>query len=61
MSTVPYSKLAQSLGLYRRIMKLHIKKMPEDMRTLGDLYVKQEFRLHIDKATPEQFDKFLTG
>ncbi len=28
---------------------------------LGDLYVKQEFRLHLDKATDDQMDKFLVG
>lgn len=28
---------------------------------LGDLYVKQEFRMHLDKATDDQMDKFLIG
>lgn len=28
---------------------------------IGDLYVKQEFRLHLDKATDDQMDKFLVG
>ena len=40
-------------------MKLHIRKLPEEMRNLGDLYVKQEFQLHLDKADKEQMDKFL--
>ena len=29
------------------------------MRTLGDVYVKEEFRQNIEKADSEQFDKFL--
>ena len=28
---------------------------------VGDLYVKQEFRLHLDKATDDQMDKFMNG
>jgi hypothetical protein len=65
-----------ALRLYRRVMKLHIRNMPQDLRLfgkrgthsvftfnitlkspivlfIGDLYVKQEFRLHLDKATDD--------
>ncbi len=42
-----------ALRLYRTIMKLHIRKVPADLRVLGDLYVKQEFQLHLEKATPD--------
>lgn len=40
----------QALTLYRNIMKLQIRKVPEELRQLGDLYIKQEFRLHLDKS-----------
>ena len=39
-------------------MKLHLRKMPEELRNLGDLYIKQEFRLHLDTATEDQMNKF---
>ena len=42
-------------------MKLQIRKVPEELRTLGDLYMKQEFRLHLDKANKDQMEKFLRG
>ncbi len=42
-------------------MKLQMRKVPEELRTLGDLYIKQEFRLHLDKANEDQMTKFLRG
>ena len=42
-------------------MKLHLKKMPEELRNLGDLYIKQEFRMHLDTSTEEQMDKFMVA
>ena len=33
------------LNLYRIILRLH-EQLPIDLKTLGDLYVKSEFRLH---------------
>lgn len=32
--------------LYRSIMRLHRTKLPAPMRSLGDAYVRREFRLH---------------
>uniref|UniRef100_A0A7S3HCN5 Succinate dehydrogenase assembly factor 3 n=1 Tax=Spumella elongata TaxID=89044 RepID=A0A7S3HCN5_9STRA len=32
--------------LYRSIMRLHRTKLPGPMRSLGDAYVRREFRLH---------------
>ena len=49
----------QALMLYRNLMKLQMRKVPEDLRQLGDLYIKQEFRLHLDKANEDQMTKFL--
>jgi hypothetical protein len=51
----------QALGLYRNLMKLQIRKIPEDLRQLGDLYIKKEFRDHLDKADEDQMKKFLIG
>ena len=42
-------------------MKLQIRKIPEDLRQLGDLYIKKEFRDHLDKADEDQMKKFLIG
>ncbi len=50
-----------ALTLYRNVMKLQMRKVPEELRTLGDLYIKQEFRLHLDKANEDQMTKFLIG
>ena len=51
----------EALRLYRQIMKLHLRKMPEELRNFGDLYIKQEFRLHLDSGNEEQMTKFLMG
>lgn len=50
-----------ALTLYRNLMKLQLRKVPEELRSLGDLYIKQEFRLHLDKADEPQMKKFLIG
>ena len=60
-ATYPLHKGYQCLRLYREIMKLHLQKMPEELRNFGDLYIKQEFRLHLDKSTDDQIDKFIAG
>ena len=36
-----------------------MRKVPEELRPLGDLMIKQEFRLHLDSATDDQMGKFL--
>ena len=43
----------QALSLYRTVMKLQMRKVPEELRSLGDLMIKQEFRLHLDSASEE--------
>ena len=57
--TVLQSK--QAMRLYRNLMKLQMRKVPEDLRPLGDLMIKQEFRLHLDSATEDQMGKFLVA
>ncbi|KAK3508395.1 hypothetical protein QTP70_027454 [Hemibagrus guttatus] len=44
-------------ALYKRILMLH-RFMPIDLRTLGDQYVKDEFRRH-KSAAPEQVQYFM--
>ena len=51
----------QALLLYRNVMKLQMRKVPQELRALGDLMIKQEFRLHLDKASEDQMTKFLIG
>ena len=58
-ATYPIKMGYDALRLYRQIMKLHLKKMPEELRNFGDLYIKQEFRLHLDKSDESQMIKFM--
>ena len=43
----------QAMHLYRNLMKLQMRKIPEELRPLGDLMIKQEFRLHLDSASED--------
>ena len=45
------------LVLYRDILRAHQKFLPADARSLGDGYVKAEFRLH-KTASPEFLSQF---
>eukprot|EP01027_Heterolobosea_sp_BB2_P022571 GEZU01033264.1.p1 GENE.GEZU01033264.1~~GEZU01033264.1.p1 ORF type:complete len:166 (+),score=43.85 GEZU01033264.1:92-589(+) len=45
-------------SLYRRIMKLHHRKLPAIMRVLGNDYVREEWKLH-KKATAAQAQQFI--
>ena len=58
-ATYPIAQGYKALRLYREIMKLHLRKMPEELRNFGDLYVKQEFRQHLDKSDEDQMKKFM--
>ena len=44
--------LLPPLQLYRRILRVHRKKLEPEMRLLGDGYVKSEFRAHKDVENP---------
>lgn len=44
--------LLPPLQLYRRILRVHRKKLEPEMRILGDGYVKSEFRAHKDVDNP---------
>ncbi|CAD7690438.1 succinate dehydrogenase assembly factor 3, mitochondrial [Vulpes vulpes] len=42
---MPAGHVSRVRALYRRILLLH-RALPPDLKTLGDLYVKDEFRRH---------------
>jgi hypothetical protein len=46
--------LLPPIPLYRRLLRSHRKTLPVELRTLGDLYVKAEFRAHKDIDNPVQ-------
>ena len=45
IATGAYSASAM-LNLYRSIIRLHRKKLPPALRTMGNTYVRHEFELH---------------
>ena len=50
----------KSLSLYRSILREHKLRLPAKMKSLGDAYVKQEFRLH-KEAKPEHLRRFMNS
>lgn len=54
------SPLLSPLPLYRAILRAH-RKLPHDQRSLGDMYVKAEFRAHRDVENPLQIIGFLSS
>lgn len=44
--------LLPPIPLYRRILRAHRNRLPVEERTLGDLYVKAEFKAHKDIDNP---------
>jgi hypothetical protein len=44
--------LLPPIPLYRRILRVHRKKLDPEMRILGDSYVKSEFRAHRSTENP---------
>lgn len=51
--------LLAPLPLYRRILRSH-RSLPIEMKSLGDTYVKDEFKKHRDVENPLQIVGFLT-
>ncbi|KAI6155506.1 ACN9-domain-containing protein [Pisolithus tinctorius] len=47
------------IPLYRRLLRAH-RNLPREMRSLGDRYVKAEFRLHREVTNPVHVMGFLT-
>ena len=54
------STKASTLSLYRSILRTHSKSLPIEMRSLGDAYVKSEFRLHKDVTNDVQLKDFFS-
>ncbi|KAE8348527.1 succinate dehydrogenase assembly factor 3, mitochondrial [Aspergillus coremiiformis] len=52
--------LLPPLPLYRRILRVHRKKLDPEMRILGDSYVQSEFRAHKSVENPLHIIGFLT-
>ncbi|KAF9885459.1 acetate non-utilizing protein 9 [Aspergillus nanangensis] len=52
--------LLPPLQLYRRVLRVHRKKLDPEMRILGDGYVKSEFRAHRNVDNPLHIIGFLT-
>ncbi|SMN20120.1 similar to Saccharomyces cerevisiae YDR511W ACN9 Protein of the mitochondrial intermembrane space, required for acetate utilization and gluconeogenesis [Maudiozyma saulgeensis] len=52
--------LLPPLMLYRRILRAH-RVLPEVQRSIGDKYVKNEFKLHKDVDNPLHIVGFLTS
>jgi len=55
------SNKAATLSLYRSILKYHARHLPNQMRSLGDAYVKSEFKAHKSVTNPKQLDQFFTA
>lgn len=51
----------EALRLYRNILKLHQRKLAEDMRLFGDYFLKTEFTLNYRQADENQMKLFLKG
>lgn len=52
--------LLPPLELYRAILRAHITKIPQELRFLGDQYVKAEFKAHQNIDNPLHIVGFLT-
>ena len=59
-STPPQIALLPAIPLYRRILRIHRKKLEPEQRIFGDTYVKAEFRRHKDIENPLHIVGFLT-
>ena len=49
-----------ALSLYRGILRAH-RKMPAEMRSLGDTYVRSEFKLHKSVTNEAQLNAFFSA
>ena len=59
-SRPPPLALLPPIPLYRRLLRLHRKKLDAEERVFGDTYLKAEFRRHKDIENPLQIVGFLT-
>ena len=52
--------MSSPLTLYRRILRLHKAHLPPSLRSLGDSYLRSEFRLHKSVTDQPKLTSFLT-
>lgn len=52
---------ATILFIYRSILRLHARHLPEKMRAIGDTYVRSEFKLHKNVTNEKQKTQFIQG
>lgn len=52
--------LLPAIPLYRRLLRIHRKKLDPEARIFGDMYLKAEFRRHKDVENPLHIVGFLT-
>lgn len=50
--------LKNGLRLYYRILKLHRRVLPAKMRSIGDIYVRQEFKHHHENPQLQFYGQF---
>lgn len=56
----PKLSVLPPIPLYRRLLRIHRKRLPSEERIMGDLYLKAEFRRHKDIDNPIHIIGFLT-
>ncbi|KAJ9657446.1 hypothetical protein H2198_004321 [Neophaeococcomyces mojaviensis] len=56
----PRLAILPPIPLYRRLLRIHRKKLDPEERIMGDLYLKAEFRRHKDIDNPIHIIGFLT-
>jgi hypothetical protein len=54
-------QLMPPLALYRSLLRSHRKRLDTEQRIVGDMYIKQEFRLHKNVENPAQVIQFLSS
>jgi hypothetical protein len=59
-SRLPTLALLPPLPLYRRLLRIHRKKLDPEQRVFGDTYLKAEFKRHKDIDNPLHIVGFLT-
>lgn len=57
-TTKARAALSYPLRLYRRILRVH-RWLPRDLRSLGDQYVRSEFRMHRTVSDPATIQRFM--
>lgn len=59
-SSQPRLAVLPPIPLYRRLLRIHRKRLGPEERIMGDLYLKAEFRRHKDIDNPIHIIGFLT-